>query len=58
MTDARPAGIAETDVCITRSFNAPRETVFRFFTEPEHLAQWFGPIEFHLPSSTHRRSSS
>ena len=28
---------------ITRSFNAPRELVFKAFTEPEHLQNWWGP---------------
>ncbi|MED3789136.1 SRPBCC domain-containing protein [Peribacillus frigoritolerans] len=28
---------------ITRSFNAPRELVFKAFTESEHLQNWRGP---------------
>jgi len=28
---------------ITRRFAAPREAVFRAWTDPEELAQWFGP---------------
>ncbi len=28
-------------IVITRSFNAPRELVFRCWLEPEHLLQWF-----------------
>jgi uncharacterized protein YndB with AHSA1/START domain len=28
---------------ITRSFNAPRELVFKAFTESEHLQNWWGP---------------
>jgi uncharacterized protein YndB with AHSA1/START domain len=28
---------------ITRTFNAPREFVFKAFTEKEHLLNWWGP---------------
>ena len=49
MTDHRPAGIADTDVYITRAFDAPRALVWRFWTEPEHVAKWFGPDEVHVP---------
>lgn len=30
----------------TRLLNAPRELVFRAFSEPERLAQWWGPKGF------------
>ncbi len=49
MTDSKPSEVADTDVYITRAFNAPRELVFRFFTEPEHLATWFGPTGISVP---------
>lgn len=29
---------------ITRTFNAPRDLVWRAWTEREHLAAWFGPF--------------
>jgi uncharacterized protein YndB with AHSA1/START domain len=29
---------------ITRIFDAPRELVYRAFTDPDQLAQWFGPV--------------
>jgi uncharacterized protein YndB with AHSA1/START domain len=29
-----------------RVFNAPRELVFRAWTDPEHLRQWWGPKGF------------
>lgn len=32
--------------CITRLFDAPRELVWKAFTEPERLAQWWGPKGF------------
>jgi len=31
---------------ITRSFKAPRELVFRLWTEPRHVARWWGPNGF------------
>lgn len=31
---------------ITRMFNAPRALVFRVWTMPEHVAQWWGPRGF------------
>lgn len=31
---------------ITRLFNAPRELVFKVWTEPQHIAQWWGPEGF------------
>lgn len=41
------AGIAQ--VVISRVFDAPRRLVFRAFTEPEHLAAWWGPVGNSLP---------
>ena len=37
------------EVKITRLLNAPRELVFNVWTEPEHLAQWWGPRGFSAP---------
>jgi uncharacterized protein YndB with AHSA1/START domain len=39
---------ADTDVFITRVFAGPRDVVWRFFTEPAYLAQWFGPATVHV----------
>ncbi|MBP1965950.1 SRPBCC family protein [Paenibacillus aceris] len=33
---------------ITRTFNAPRELVFKCWTEPEHLLNWWGPTGMNL----------
>jgi uncharacterized protein YndB with AHSA1/START domain len=49
MTDDRPTGIADTDVYMSRAFAAPRDVVWRFWTEPALLARWFGPTGFHVP---------
>ena len=50
MTDATPGipEVTDRDVFITRAFAAPREVVWKFFTEPELLAQWFGPDTVHV----------
>ena len=31
------------DIVIERVFDAPRELVWKLWTEPEHVAQWWGP---------------
>lgn len=37
-------------VTIERVFDAPRELVWRAWTEPEHFAKWYGPTGFTLPT--------
>jgi uncharacterized protein YndB with AHSA1/START domain len=37
---------------ITRTFDAPRDLVFRAWTESDRLAHWFGPKGFTMLSST------
>jgi|GEM_PF-3775115 len=34
-------GTAEREVIITRIFDAPRELVFKAWTDPEHLMHWY-----------------
>src|SRR5277367_3819372 len=34
---------------ITREFAAPRKLVFQAWTDPKHLAQWWGPRGFTNP---------
>jgi uncharacterized protein YndB with AHSA1/START domain len=34
---------------LTRIFNAPRERLWREWTEPERFADWFGGREAHVP---------
>ncbi len=36
----------ERELLITRVFDAPRELVFKTWTEPEHLIRWRGPKGF------------
>ena len=35
-----------TNLTITREFDAPRDLVWRAWTEKEHMTQWFGPEGF------------
>jgi uncharacterized protein YndB with AHSA1/START domain len=39
-------------ITITRVFDAPRELVFRAWTEPERFARWFGGPGTEVPPST------
>ena len=41
MTTAEPLSAA--DFVISREFDAPRKLVWRAWTEPRHLARWWGP---------------
>jgi uncharacterized protein YndB with AHSA1/START domain len=49
-TDAQSEGLRPTsgqrEIVITRVFNAPRELVFKAWTDPKHVAQWWGPKGF------------
>jgi uncharacterized protein YndB with AHSA1/START domain len=38
-----PDKFAERELTITRVFDAPRALVFKVWTDPKHLAQWWGP---------------
>ena len=42
-TDSSSAGAAAPEFVITRTFDAPRELVWKSWTEAERLAQWWGP---------------
>lgn len=37
---------ADREMVIERVIHAPRELVFRAFTEPEHIKHWWGPNGF------------
>jgi uncharacterized protein YndB with AHSA1/START domain len=40
------APYGECTVTLTRVYDAPREIVWRAWTDPKYLAQWFGPKHF------------
>jgi uncharacterized protein YndB with AHSA1/START domain len=42
---------AEETVRIARIVDAPREEVFRAWTEPEEIRKWWGPGEFTCPEA-------
>jgi uncharacterized protein YndB with AHSA1/START domain len=49
--DAAAAGTtssstADREIVLTRELDAPRELVWRAYTEPEHAPNWFGPNGF------------
>ena len=35
---------SDTDICLTRLFDAPRALVFEAMTRPEHIARWWGQL--------------
>jgi uncharacterized protein YndB with AHSA1/START domain len=39
----------ERELVVERIFDAPRALVFKAWTEPEHLARWWGPQGWTLP---------
>ena len=49
MSDPTPAQAAEQQITITRVFDAPRELVFKAWTDPDHVAKWFGPAGVDTP---------
>lgn len=47
----RSSASQERELVITRIFNAPRELVWKAWTEPEHTKRWWGPKNFTAPVS-------
>ena len=37
---------------IERVFDAPRELVWKAFTDPDQISQWFGPVGYSVPRDT------
>ena len=48
-TTAETMSAAPREVTLTRTFDAPRELVFRMWTDPVHIAKWWGPHGFTNP---------
>ena len=52
MSDSTPMAATDhqdQEVLITRIFEAPRERVFRAWTDPDEVADWYGPDHFDTP---------
>jgi uncharacterized protein YndB with AHSA1/START domain len=52
MTDSPRPGMRRRQFSTTRVFDAPRELVWKAWTEPEQLAQWWGPRGISTPLET------
>jgi uncharacterized protein YndB with AHSA1/START domain len=42
-------GLPIRELVLTRTFDAPRSLVFKAWTDPKHLARWWGPHHFTIP---------
>jgi uncharacterized protein YndB with AHSA1/START domain len=52
MNGSAPDGMTRRQQTFTRVFDAPRELVWKAWTEPEQLAQWWGPRGIQTPLET------
>ena|SRR5665213_1610278 len=43
------ADIRDRELVITRVFDAPRKMVYKVWTDPKHVANWWGPKCFTIP---------
>jgi uncharacterized protein YndB with AHSA1/START domain len=50
MTVAR--SVADNELLIVRTFNAPASVVFALWSSPEHMKRWMGPKDFNCPVAT------
>ncbi|HEY5806062.1 MAG TPA: SRPBCC domain-containing protein [Candidatus Saccharimonadales bacterium] len=41
--------VSGRQIIITRIVDAPRDLVFKLWTDPQHVAQWWGPKDFTNP---------
>jgi len=49
-----PKPSREATLHLTRTFAAPRETIFRAWTDPEELKKWWGPEGYATPTAEAR----
>ena len=48
---ADPGSASEREIVLTRVFDAPRELVWKAWTDPRHLTEWWGPRGFTTTTS-------
>ena len=49
MSDSTRMAATDQEVLITRIFDAPREQVFKAWTDPDEVAAWYGPEHMDTP---------
>ena len=49
MSDPTRVATANQEILITRIFDAPREQVFRAWTDPDEVSAWYGPEQMDTP---------
>jgi uncharacterized protein YndB with AHSA1/START domain len=49
MTEEPSRQAADHHVTVTRVFDAPRDVVFRAWTDPDQVAEWWGPESVRTP---------
>jgi len=52
MAKAKSISTEGTEFVISREFNAPRELVWKAWTDRDHLMEWFGPKGFKMEVAT------
>jgi uncharacterized protein YndB with AHSA1/START domain len=50
-TEAKAAKTSDRELVLTRIIDAPREKVFKAWTDPELLKQWFAPLPYTTPKA-------
>ena len=51
IVSANAASVEDRELVLTRLIDAPREKLFRAWTDPELLRQWFAPLPYTTPTA-------
>lgn len=46
---AERSNTTDREIVISRDYDAPRELIWKAWTQPKHVAQWWGPRGFTIP---------